>query len=173
MNPAVEWLVLDWLCCTLLLFILCGMFQAWYWMYARSDAACSDGLKVAPLWRPRAIFNAADSHAMHGKAVSLAFVVIIYLYVTAVCFAVPYIAYHVNTLAAPSQPSCERISAVLTLPCGTQVSGPAYVYQLDEGEKLELELPVFLRKNDYDAFGMNMAGGETNGDTRFTLPPPG
>ena len=53
------------------------------------------------------------------------------------------------------------------------MSGPAYVYQLDEGEKLELELPVFLRKNDYDAFGMNMAGGETNGDTRFTLPPPG
>jgi len=45
-----------------------------------------------------------------------------------------------------------------------QVSGPANMYQLTSGERLELHIPPHnegqLRKKNYDTFGMNMAGGQ-------------
>jgi len=49
----------------------------------------------------------------------MVYTIFVLLYAVLVCIAIPVIAFH--------------------------VSGPAYIYQLDEGEEMELDVPVFLR----------------------------
>jgi hypothetical protein len=126
--------------------------------YSYETADCPGAVKVAHSWSVIRLLSAL----VGPQAVSVAFLVFIYSYAALVCFVVPFIAYHVSPpvyhLPPPIPTSVPRSGQSDTHPW--QVSGPAYAYQMDKGEHLELEVPVFLRKHDYDEYGMNMAGGE-------------